>query len=58
MARVMERFAFRTRSAAVDYALRRLVGLPTYDPKALLKLRGIGWKGDLEGMRRTRNLEW
>lgn len=37
---------------AVDLALRRLVG-PRLSPEFFASLRGIGWEGDLEGMRRS-----
>lgn len=56
IARVMKLYGLRTKREAIDFALRQVAG--SYDPKALLELKGIGWEGDLEEMRRTRNLEW
>jgi Arc/MetJ family transcription regulator len=50
--RVMRAYRFRTKREAVEYALRSLVG--TGDRKAILKLKGTGWEGDLEEMRRSR----
>lgn len=50
--RVMSQYRFRTKREAVDYALRRLVS--KYEPKDMLDLRGVGWDGDLEAMRRKR----
>ncbi len=47
---VMRRYDVSTKKDAVDLALRRLVGVPlTKD--SLRDLRGIGWGGDLDGMR-------
>ena len=47
---VMRRFAVATKRDAVNLALRRLVGEPlTAD--FVLGLEGIGWEGDLTGMR-------
>ncbi len=49
-AEVMRRFGLSTKRAAVDLALRRLVGVPlTRD--FLLGLEGIGWEGDLDKLR-------
>lgn len=49
-AEVMRRFGLSTKRAAVDLALRRLVGLPlTRD--FLLGLEGVGWEGDLDALR-------
>jgi len=52
VALAMERFGLRTKKDAVDLALRRLVG-PALGPKFLQDLRGIGWDGDLDQMRRS-----
>ncbi|MFL6090690.1 MAG: type II toxin-antitoxin system VapB family antitoxin [Aeromicrobium sp.] len=46
----MRRFGLRTKRAAVDFALRRLVGIEL-TPEFLLSLEGIGWDGDLDEMR-------
>lgn len=56
IARVMRLYGLRTKREAIDFALRSVAG--TSDTRELLKLKGIGWEGDLEEMRRTRNLEW
>lgn len=55
LARVMKLHGLKTKREAIDFALRRAA--TTYDPKAILALQGTGWEGDLEMMRRTRNLE-
>ena len=49
-AEVMRRFGVTTKKAAVDLALRRLVGAPL-SREFLLSLEGVGWAGDLEAMR-------
>jgi len=50
VAEAMSRFDLATKKEAVDFALRRLVGVPlTKD--ALLGLRGSGWGGDLDEIR-------
>ena len=49
-AEVMRRFGLTTKKAAVDLALRRLVGLPL-TREFLLALEGIGWEGDLDELR-------
>jgi len=50
IAQVMRRFGLSTKKAAVDLALRRLVGmLPTRE--FLLGLEGVGWEGDLDELR-------
>ena len=47
---VMRRYELPTKKDAVNFALRRLVGVPlTQD--FLLGLRGIGWDGDLAALR-------
>lgn len=47
---VMRRYGVTTKRAAVDLALRRLVGVPlTKD--FLLGLRGVGWGADLDELR-------
>ncbi|OBI18493.1 antitoxin [Mycobacterium sp. E2327] len=52
-AEVMRRFGLSTKKAAVDLALRRLVGLPL-TREFLLGLEGVGWDGDLEDVRSER----
>jgi len=49
-AEVMRRFGVTTKKAAVDLALRRLVGAPL-SREFLLSLEGVGWAGDLQAMR-------
>jgi Arc/MetJ family transcription regulator len=52
-AEVMRRFGVTTKKAAVDLALRRLVGAPL-SREFLLSLEGVGWDGDLEDLRSER----
>ena len=49
-AEAMRRFGLTTKRAAVDLALRRLVGLPL-TREFLLGLEGVGWEGDLGDLR-------
>lgn len=49
-AEVMRRFGVTTKKAAVDLALRRLVGAPL-SREFLLSLEGVGWGGDLDELR-------
>jgi Arc/MetJ family transcription regulator len=50
--RVMQRYGFRTKREAVDYALRKLVR--TLSREEILAMQGMGWGGDLEAMRESR----
>jgi Arc/MetJ family transcription regulator len=52
-AEVMRRFGLTTKKAAVDLALRRLLGAPL-SREFLLSLEGVGLKDDLEGLRSER----
>jgi Arc/MetJ family transcription regulator len=52
-AEVMRRFGLSTKKAAVDLALRRLVGQPL-TREFLLGLEGVGWDGDLDQVRSER----
>lgn len=52
-AEVMRRFGLTTKKAAVDLALRRLVGAPL-DREFLLSLEGIGWTANLDDLRSDR----
>lgn len=52
-AEVMRRFGLTTKRAAVDLALRRLVGSPL-SREFLLGLEGVGWEGDLDDVRSDR----
>jgi Arc/MetJ family transcription regulator len=56
-AEVMRRFGVTTKKAAVDLALRRLVGAPL-SREFLLGLEGVGWDGDLEELRSKRRDEF
>jgi len=50
VAEAMRRFHLPTKRAAVDLALRRLVG-PAMSRDQMLDMKGVGWEGDLEAMR-------
>lgn len=52
-AEVMRRFGLTTKRAAVDLALRRLVGSPL-SREFLLGLESVGWEGDLDDLRSDR----
>ncbi|WP_198403690.1 type II toxin-antitoxin system VapB family antitoxin [Mycobacterium tuberculosis] len=52
-AEVMRRFGLTTKRAAVDLALRRLVGSPL-SREFLLGLEGVGWECDLDDLRSDR----
>lgn len=54
--RVMHRYGFRTKREAVDYALHKV--MRRLSREEVLALQGIGWEGDLQEMRRTRDIEW
>ena len=56
IARVMASHGFRTKKEAVDRGLRSLDLQPPPTKEELLALRGTGWGGDLEAMRR--NAPW
>lgn len=49
--RVMRRFGLASKRAAVDFALRRLLGEPMTRAE-ILAMQGVGWSGDLDRMRR------
>ncbi len=48
--RAMRRYRLPSKRAAVDLALRRLVGEPMSREEALA-MEGAGWSGDLETLR-------
>jgi Arc/MetJ family transcription regulator len=48
--RVMRRYRLSSKRAAVDLALRRLVGDPMTRDE-VLAMEGAGWSGDLDAMR-------
>jgi Arc/MetJ family transcription regulator len=50
VAEVMRRYDIKTKREAVDFALRRVVGVPL-TKEFLLSLQGIGWGGDLDEIR-------
>jgi Arc/MetJ family transcription regulator len=50
IAQVMRLYGFRTKSEAVDYALRQLARRP-HTKEEFLAFEGIGWAGDLDEMR-------
>lgn len=47
----MRRYGLHSKRAAVDFALRRLVGEAMSSEEAL-EMEGSGWRGDLAEMRR------
>jgi Arc/MetJ family transcription regulator len=51
--RVMRRFGLASKRAAVDFALRRLLGEPMTRAE-ILAMQGMGWSGDLDTLRRPR----
>jgi Arc/MetJ family transcription regulator len=53
--KVMRLYGLHTKRAAIDFALRAVAG--ESDRRKLLELRGIGWEGDLDEMRRARFLD-
>ena len=52
---VMQRYDLRTTEAAVNFALRAVAAAPMSLEEAQA-MRGAGWEGDLEEMRRSRIL--
>ncbi len=50
--RAMRRYRLPSKRAAVDLALRRLVGEPMTREEAL-GMEGSGWDGDLDAIRRA-----
>jgi Arc/MetJ family transcription regulator len=56
VAEAIRRYGLKTKKEAVDLALRRLVG-PPVTKKFMLGLRGTGWDGDLDSMRRSERIE-
>lgn len=53
----MQMYGCKTKREAVDLALRELVGNPMTLEEARA-MRGTGWDGDLDEMRRGRHLDW
>lgn len=54
-AAVMDRYGFRTKREAVNYALRQLVNVMTLEEA--LAMQGTGWEGDLDEMRSGNSVE-
>ena len=50
IARVQATYGLRTKKDAVDFALRRLLIQPMSAREAK-QMEGVGWAGDLDGMR-------
>ncbi len=50
--RVMKLYDLPTKRAAIDFALRAVAGDKV--PRDMLELRGSGWEGDLDELRRGR----
>lgn len=48
----MRRYGLPSKRAAVDFALRRLVG-DGMTPDEALEMEGSGWEGDLDELRST-----
>lgn len=53
-AEVMRRYQLTTKRDAVNFALRSLAAEPLTVEEAR-SLRGSGWEGDLDGMRKSRS---
>lgn len=51
VARVMRLYRLKTKREAIDFALKQLVG--DAKPGDILELKGMGWEGDLDEMRRS-----
>ena len=51
--KAMRRYGLASKRAAVDLALRRLVG-DAMSREEALSMEGSGWQGDLEELRRDR----
>ena len=50
---VMQRYAFKTKREAVNFALRSIAAEPL-SLESARRLKGSGWHGDLEKMRASR----
>ncbi len=53
---VMERYSFRSKREAVDFALRELIGGVMTREQALA-MEGAGWDGDLDEIRAPMKIE-
>jgi Arc/MetJ family transcription regulator len=52
ISQVMKTYRLPTKRAAIDFALRAVLG--SRQRRHMLELEGIGWDGDLDEMRRGR----
>ncbi|HEX9695848.1 MAG TPA: type II toxin-antitoxin system VapB family antitoxin [Actinomycetota bacterium] len=50
---VMRLYGLQSKREAIDFALRRAVGLARQ--RTLRELKGVGWEGDLKKIRRARS---
>ena len=50
---IMHRYGLSTKSESINLALRTLADKPLSIDEAR-RLRGLGWEGDLDGVRRSR----
>jgi len=59
MARAMDASGLVTKKATVEEALRKLIILHEQQ-KAIQEMKGLGWEGDLDEMRRdwTPDVDW
>ena len=57
VAEAMRRYGLATKREAVDLALRRLVG-PRLTSQDIDAVRGIGWEGNLDELRRDEIRAW
>lgn len=55
--RVMDKYGLKTKKDAVNYALRKVAG-PRLTAADIDAVRGIGWDGDLDELRRDRFPTW
>ena len=53
--KVKQLYGLKTTREAIDFALRRLVG--DKQPRDVLDLRGMGWGGDLDEMRKRQDYD-
>lgn len=56
IAEAVRRYGLSSKRAAVDLALRRLVG-DAMDQQEALEMEGAGWEGDLNALRATEAVE-
>lgn len=56
VAGVMRRYGLSTKKDAVDFALRR-VSIEPMSVEEMLAMRGAGWDGDLDALRRGEVVE-